>query len=135
MDLQGLKGTGTSKSNAGAGAKPLSVSSDALGGNDTASVVATSDALALGGRNVGTPTSSRLIARNFAENYTRLLAVGLACTLGFQVFIIVGGVIGLFPLTGITLPFMSYGGSSLVANFVLVALVWAMSGRSRALIR
>ncbi|MDQ6930380.1 MAG: FtsW/RodA/SpoVE family cell cycle protein [Candidatus Eremiobacteraeota bacterium] len=72
------------------------------------------------------------IAERQPDLYTRLLAVGLACTLGFQVFIIVGGVIGLFPLTGITLPFMSYGGSSLVANFVLIALVWAMSGRSRA---
>lgn len=61
--------------------------------------------------------------------YTRLLAVGLGATLGFQVFIIVGGVIGLFPLTGITLPFISYGGSSLVANFLLVSLAWAMSAR------
>jgi cell division protein FtsW len=63
--------------------------------------------------------------------YTKLLATGLGATLGFQVAIIVGGVIGLFPLTGITLPFMSYGGSSLVANFLLVGLVWAMSGRPR----
>lgn len=61
--------------------------------------------------------------------YTKLLAVGLAATLGFQVLIIVGGVIGLFPLTGITLPFISYGGSSLVANFLLVGLAWAMSGK------
>jgi len=75
------------------------------------------------------------IAQMQPDLYTRLLAIGLACIIGFQVFIIVGGVIGLFPLTGITLPFMSYGGSSLVANFLLIALVWAMSGRSRALIR
>lgn len=64
--------------------------------------------------------------------YARLLAVGLGATLGFQVFIIVGGVIGLFPLTGITLPFISYGGSSLVANFLLVSLAWAMSARPAA---
>ncbi|MGA8326592.1 MAG: FtsW/RodA/SpoVE family cell cycle protein [Candidatus Cybelea sp.] len=63
--------------------------------------------------------------------YTKLLATGLGATLGFQVIIIVGGVIGLLPLTGITLPFMSYGGSSLVANFLLVALVWSMSSRPR----
>lgn len=61
--------------------------------------------------------------------YTKLLAVGLGATLGFQVFIIIGGVIGLFPLTGITLPFLSYGGSSLVANFLLIALAWAISSR------
>jgi cell division protein FtsW (lipid II flippase) len=63
--------------------------------------------------------------------YTKLLAAGLGATLGFQIFIIVGGVIGLLPLTGITLPFISYGGSSLVANFLLVALVWAMSAKPR----
>jgi cell division protein FtsW (lipid II flippase) len=61
--------------------------------------------------------------------YAKLLAVGLAATFGFQVLIIVGGVIGLFPLTGITLPFISYGGSSLVANFLLVSLAWAMSAK------
>lgn len=61
--------------------------------------------------------------------YAKLLAVGLAATLGLQVLIIVGGVIGLFPLTGITLPFISYGGSSLLANFLLVSLAWTMSTR------
>ncbi|MBV8722686.1 MAG: FtsW/RodA/SpoVE family cell cycle protein [Candidatus Eremiobacteraeota bacterium] len=78
-----------------------------------------------------------LVRRIFATGleqpdlYTKLLAAGLGATLGFQIFIIVGGVIGLFPLTGITLPFVSYGGSSLVANFLLVALVWAMSARPK----
>ncbi|HEY5257950.1 MAG TPA: FtsW/RodA/SpoVE family cell cycle protein [Candidatus Baltobacteraceae bacterium] len=64
--------------------------------------------------------------------YAKLVAVGLAATLGFQVVIIVGGVIGVFPLTGITLPFISYGGSSLVANVLLIALAWALSSRPRA---
>ncbi|MBV8198594.1 MAG: FtsW/RodA/SpoVE family cell cycle protein [Candidatus Eremiobacteraeota bacterium] len=63
--------------------------------------------------------------------YSKLLATGLGATLGYQVIIIVAGVIGLLPLTGITLPFISYGGSSLVANFLLVALVWAMSAHQR----
>jgi len=69
------------------------------------------------------------VAEGQPDLYTRLLAAGLGATLGFQVFIIVGGVIGLLPLTGITLPFISYGGSSLVANFLLVSLAWAMSAR------
>jgi cell division protein FtsW (lipid II flippase) len=78
-----------------------------------------------------------LVRRIFATGleqpdlYTKLLAAGLGATMGFQILIIVGGVIGLFPLTGITLPFISYGGSSLVANFLLVALVWAMSAKPR----
>ena len=72
------------------------------------------------------------IAGEQPDLYTRLVAIGLGATLGFQVFIIVGGVIGLFPLTGITLPFVSYGGSSLVANFLLVSLAWAMSARPLA---
>jgi cell division protein FtsW (lipid II flippase) len=66
------------------------------------------------------------VAQAQPDLYAKLLASGLAATLGFQVFIIVGGVLGLFPLTGITLPFFSYGGSSLVANFLLIALVWAI---------
>jgi cell division protein FtsW (lipid II flippase) len=71
------------------------------------------------------------VAQRQPDLYAKLLATGLAATLGFQVAIIVGGVLRLFPLTGITLPFVSYGGSSLVTNFLLVALVWAISGERR----
>jgi cell division protein FtsW (lipid II flippase) len=71
------------------------------------------------------------VAGRQPDLYAKLLATGLAVTLGFQVVIIVGGVLRLFPLTGITLPFVSYGGSSLVTNFLLVALVWAISGERR----
>jgi cell division protein FtsW len=69
------------------------------------------------------------VAGESPDLYTKLLATGLAATFGFQVFIIVGGVLGVFPLTGITLPFISYGGSSLVTNVVLIALIWAASHR------
>jgi cell division protein FtsW len=71
------------------------------------------------------------VAQRQPDLYTKLLATGLAATLGFQVIIIVGGVLRVFPLTGITLPFVSYGGSSLVTNFLLVALVWAISSERR----
>jgi cell division protein FtsW len=71
------------------------------------------------------------VAQRQPDLYAKLLATGLAVTLGFQVFIIIGGVLGLFPLTGITLPFFSYGGSSLVTNYLLVALVWAISSERR----
>ena len=54
---------------------------------------------------------------------TGLLATGFAAILGIQVFVIVGGVVGLVPLTGITLPFVSYGGSSMVANIVMIGLL------------
>ncbi|HTD35643.1 MAG TPA: FtsW/RodA/SpoVE family cell cycle protein [Candidatus Elarobacter sp.] len=71
------------------------------------------------------------VAQRQPDLYAKLLATGLAAVFGFQIVIIVGGVLRVFPLTGITLPFISYGGSSLVTNFLLIALVWAISSERR----
>ncbi len=62
--------------------------------------------------------------------FEKLLAVGLTTILGVQAFIILAGVLRVLPLTGVTLPFMSYGGSSLVANYMLLALLIAVSHSS-----
>ncbi|HVM07689.1 MAG TPA: FtsW/RodA/SpoVE family cell cycle protein [Acidimicrobiales bacterium] len=67
------------------------------------------------------------IAIQATNDFEKLLACGLTVILAVQTFIILGGVTRLVPLTGITLPFVSYGGSSLVANYVLLALLLRVS--------
>jgi cell division protein FtsW (lipid II flippase) len=70
------------------------------------------------------------IAIEAERPFDKLLATGLTTLLGVQAFVIIGGVIRLLPLTGVTLPFVSYGGSSLVANYVLLAILLRISDQN-----
>jgi peptidoglycan glycosyltransferase len=71
------------------------------------------------------------IAQRAERPFEQLLAVGLTVIVGVQSCLIIGGVTRLVPLTGITLPFVSYGGSSIIANWILVALLLRISSGDR----
>ena len=73
------------------------------------------------------------IALQVDDGFSKLLAAGLAFAFALQTFIIVGGVLRVIPLTGITLPFVSYGGSSIVANFVMLAGLLLVSHRANSI--
>ncbi len=66
------------------------------------------------------------ISLSSTNEFNKAVAVGLSVMLGIQTFIIVGGVIKLIPLTGITLPFISYGGSSMITTFIVVGILQAI---------
>jgi len=67
------------------------------------------------------------VAQTARSDFSKLVATGLTTILGFQAFFIMAGVLQILPLTGITLPFVAYGGSSLVANYVLIAILMRVS--------
>ena len=73
------------------------------------------------------------IAIRCRNSFLSLLCAGLACFLGVQIFLIVGGVTKFFPLTGVTMPFVSYGGSSMVSTSIIFGILVAVSGRGGGL--
>jgi cell division protein FtsW (lipid II flippase) len=73
------------------------------------------------------------IALLATDGFSKLLAAGLTFGFALQTFIIIGGILRLIPITGITLPFVSYGGSSVLANFVLLAGLLLVSNRANAI--
>jgi cell division protein FtsW (lipid II flippase) len=71
------------------------------------------------------------VAMMTADSFASLLAAGLTSVVGIQALVILGGTLKLIPLTGVTLPLLSYGGSSVLANFVVLGLLLAVSGEPR----
>nr|MBN1229466.1 FtsW/RodA/SpoVE family cell cycle protein [Anaerolineae bacterium] len=69
----------------------------------------------------------RIAAKNVDQPFKSLLAAGISLSLGIQSLLIAGGVLKLIPLTGVTFPFISYGGSSLLSGFVMIGLLWRLS--------
>jgi cell division protein FtsW (lipid II flippase) len=82
-------------------------------------------------------TYAMIAARGFKiailadDGFSKLLATGLTTVFALQAFVIIGGVTRVIPLTGVTLPFVSFGGSSVIANMVLLALLLLISDRAR----
>ena len=72
-----------------------------------------------------------IVAMRAEDGFIQLCVAGLATSIGIQTIIIIGGVLRIIPLTGITLPFISYGGSSLITNFGVIALILYFSSLPR----